>query len=181
MRPAALRQTPICQRFPCGPGRPDIWPGWPINRNLLREPVVGCGLRIMSIRGCHAAQTTQERDISRRDAKTQRRREGQEKRTGNIEQRSFPLCVSASLRLCVSARASSNSLLREPFLAASQRVSRSLRGRTPVADPSDPRCRVPLPTRGAKPRDQAATDGSFTRRLQHSPLTWWRIDIAWRR
>jgi hypothetical protein len=62
---------------------------------------IGCGLRIMSIRWCHVAQTIQERHFSRRDAKAQRRRlirEGEDKRTGNIEHCSYFLCASASLR-----------------------------------------------------------------------------------
>jgi hypothetical protein len=70
----------------------------------------------MSIRWCYVAQTTQEKDISRRDAKAQRRREREEMRTGNIEQSSFFLCVSASLRehLLAALRAGGSDAWRFP-------------------------------------------------------------------
>jgi|GEM_PF-4282189 len=41
----------------------------------LPERCDGCGLRLMFIRWHHVAQTTQQEDVSRRDAKAQRRRE----------------------------------------------------------------------------------------------------------
>jgi hypothetical protein len=64
-----------------------------------------------------------KKKISR--AETQRRRE-EETRTGNIEQCSFFLCASASLRELLLIV-----LLREPSLAASQRVPASFPGRSP--------------------------------------------------
>jgi hypothetical protein len=91
----------------------------------------------MSSRWCHVAHTKKEK-ISRAEAQRRRRRrrkerrregekrEGEEKRGENIEQSSFFLCASASLREFLLIV-----LLREPFLAASQRVSTSFRGHTP--------------------------------------------------
>jgi hypothetical protein len=60
-----------------------------------------------AIRWCHVAQTTQERDISRRDAKAQRRREEEKKRRGEEEKEksnalSDALSSFAPLRLCAS-------------------------------------------------------------------------------
>jgi hypothetical protein len=47
---------------------------------------------------------TRKRDLAqrRKGAEKKRKREGEEKRAGNIEQCAFFLCASASLRLCAS-------------------------------------------------------------------------------
>jgi hypothetical protein len=64
----------------------------------------GCGLRMI---WCHVAQTAQEKELSRRDAKAQRGREEERKRGREGEDALSPF---ASLRLCASFFLSSCSL-----------------------------------------------------------------------
>jgi hypothetical protein len=85
---------------------------------------LGYGLRIMSIRGCHHAQTLHKKEIARRDAKAQRRREAEEKRTGNIEPCSFFLCASSSLREVPSSLRELLLIEKKSFPAARQSATR---------------------------------------------------------
>jgi hypothetical protein len=83
----------------------------------------------MSIRWCHVAQTTQEKDISRRDAKAQRRREEEKKRSRRVAHWEHRAMRFLPLRLCALRELLLFVLGRAPFLAASRRVSTSFRDR----------------------------------------------------
>jgi hypothetical protein len=87
----------------------------PLPREGLRTRE--CGLRIMSSRWCHVAQTKKKRYLAqrrreeekkrRREGENERRREGEKEKRSAVKTSSNPLSSFASLRLCVSARASS--------------------------------------------------------------------------